>query len=60
MQLKVWGKEREVNKLKESLITLTSKLKDMCTVKKDGEEAEDSLRKKWRKIDKFHSLDIRT
>lgn len=53
MQLDVWAKERETAGLRASLNTLMSeieRLKKLCAERK---EAEDSLRKKWKKIEEF-------
>ncbi|KAJ4833097.1 AUGMIN subunit 5 [Turnera subulata] len=52
-ELEVWAKEREVAGLRASLNTLMSeieRLKKLCAERK---EAEDSLRKKWKKIEEF-------
>ncbi|KAF8389904.1 hypothetical protein HHK36_024422 [Tetracentron sinense] len=54
-ELEVWAKEREAAGLRASLNTLTSevqRLKKLCT---EWKEAEDSLRKKWKKIEEFDS-----
>ncbi|GAA0168896.1 hypothetical protein LIER_23499 [Lithospermum erythrorhizon] len=53
LELEVWAKEREVAGLKASLSTLMSeiqRLNKLCTERK---EAEDSLKKKWKKIEEF-------
>lgn len=52
-ELEVWAKEREAAGLRASLNTLTSnveRLKKLCV---EWKEAEDSLRKKWKKIEEF-------
>ncbi|KAK6913400.1 HAUS augmin-like complex subunit 5 [Dillenia turbinata] len=52
-ELEVWAKEREAAGLRASVNTLMSevqRLKKLCTERK---EAEDSLRKKWKKIEEF-------
>lgn len=51
--MEVWAKEREAAGLRASLNTLTSnveRLKKLCV---EWKEAEDSLRKKWKKIEEF-------
>lgn len=52
-ELEVWSKEREVAGLKASLITLTSEVQRLKKLCAEWKEAEDSLRKKWRKIEEF-------
>ncbi|KAL7221471.1 hypothetical protein ACSBR1_023431 [Camellia fascicularis] len=52
-ELEVWAKEREVAGLRASLNTLmfeVPRLNKLCAERK---EAEDSLRKKWKKIEEF-------
>lgn len=53
VQLVVWAKEREAARLRTSLNTLmveVQRLNKLCTERK---EAEDSLKKKWKKIEEF-------
>ncbi|KAK4486605.1 hypothetical protein RD792_006856 [Penstemon davidsonii] len=53
LKLMVWAKEREVAGLKASLKILMSevhRLKQLCAERK---EADNSLRKKWKKIEEF-------
>ncbi|KAL9689570.1 hypothetical protein QQ045_009957 [Rhodiola kirilowii] len=52
-ELEVWAKEREVAGLKASLNTLTSEIQRLNTLCKERKEAEDSLKKKWKKIEEF-------
>lgn len=52
-QLEVWAKEREAAGLRASLNTLMSevhRLDKLCAERKD---AENSLKKKWKKIEEF-------
>ncbi|XP_068643649.1 AUGMIN subunit 5-like [Aristolochia californica] len=52
-ELDVWAKEREAAGLRASVNTLTSevqRLKKLCV---EWKEAEESLRKKWKKIEEF-------
>ncbi|CAL5360728.1 unnamed protein product [Camellia sinensis] len=55
--LEVWAKEREVAGLRASLNTLMSevqRLNKLCAERKEErKEAEDSLRKMWKKIEEF-------
>ena len=53
MQLDVWKKEREVAGLKASLSTLMSEVQRLNKLCAEWKEAEDSLRKKWKKIEEF-------
>ncbi|ONK56479.1 uncharacterized protein A4U43_C10F9140 [Asparagus officinalis] len=52
-ELDVWTKEREVAGLKASLSTLTSEVQRLNKLCAEWKEAEDSLRKKWKKIEGF-------
>ncbi|KAK2413201.1 AUGMIN subunit [Trifolium repens] len=53
LQLDVWAKEREVAGLKASLNTLMSEIQRLNTLCAERKEAEDSLKKKWKKIEEF-------
>lgn len=53
MQLDVWAKEREVAGLKASLSTLTSEVQRLNKLCTEWKEAEESLKKKWKKIEEF-------
>lgn len=53
MQLDVWSKEREVAGLRASLTTLTSEVQRLNKLCAEWKEAEDSLKKKWKKIEEF-------
>lgn len=53
VQLDVWTKEREVAGLQASLSTLTSEVQRLNKLCAEWKEAEDSLRKKWKKIEEF-------
>ncbi|GKU97428.1 hypothetical protein SLEP1_g10572 [Rubroshorea leprosula] len=52
-ELEVWGKEREAAGLRASLNTLMSEIKRLNKLCAERKEAEDSLRKKWKKIEEF-------
>uniref|UniRef100_A0A2P2J4S3 AUGMIN subunit 5 n=1 Tax=Rhizophora mucronata TaxID=61149 RepID=A0A2P2J4S3_RHIMU len=52
-ELEVWAKEREVAGLRASLNTLTSEIQRLNKLCAERKEAEDSLRKKWKKIEEF-------
>ncbi|KAJ0987021.1 hypothetical protein J5N97_005377 [Dioscorea zingiberensis] len=52
-ELDVWAKEREVAGLKASLSTLTSEVQRLNKLCIDWKEAEESLKKKWKKIEEF-------
>lgn len=52
-QLEVWAKEREAAGLKASLNTLISEVQRLNKLCAERKEAEDSLRKKWKKIEEF-------
>ncbi|XLR41081.1 hypothetical protein S83_025741 [Arachis hypogaea] len=53
LELDVWAKEREVAGLKASLNTLTSEIQRLNKLCAERKEAEDSLKKKWKKIEEF-------
>uniref|UniRef100_A0A0E0ERU1 AUGMIN subunit 5 n=1 Tax=Oryza meridionalis TaxID=40149 RepID=A0A0E0ERU1_9ORYZ len=53
LELDVWAKEREVAGLKASLNTLTSEVQRLYKLCAEWKEAEDSLKKKWKKIEEF-------
>lgn len=55
MQLDVWAKERDVAGLRASLNTLMSEIQRLNKLCAERKEAEDSLRKKWKKIEEFDS-----
>lgn len=55
VQLEVWAKEREVAGLRASLNTLMSEIQRLNKLCAERKEAEDSLRKKWKKIEEFDS-----
>ncbi|KAH7689288.1 HAUS augmin-like complex subunit 5 protein [Dioscorea alata] len=52
-ELDVWAKEREVAGLKASLSTLTSEVQRLNKLCTEWKEAEESLKKKWKKIEEF-------
>ncbi|KAJ0987049.1 hypothetical protein J5N97_005405 [Dioscorea zingiberensis] len=52
-ELDVWAKEREVAGLKASLSTLTSEVQRLNKLCIEWKEAEESLKKKWKKIEEF-------
>ncbi|KAJ4747624.1 AUGMIN subunit 5 [Rhynchospora pubera] len=52
-ELDVLAKEREVAGLRASLNTLTSEVKRLNKLCAEWKEAEDSLKKKWKKIEEF-------
>ncbi|XWS36860.1 hypothetical protein CRYUN_Cryun20dG0121700 [Craigia yunnanensis] len=54
-ELEVWVKEREAAGLKASLNTLMSEIQRLNKLCAERKEAEDSLRKKWKKIEEFDS-----
>ncbi|KAJ8635456.1 hypothetical protein MRB53_009723 [Persea americana] len=54
-ELDVWSKEREVAGLRASLNTLTTEVQRLNKLCAEWKEAEDSLRKKWKKIEEFDS-----
>ena len=53
MQLEVWTRERDVAGLRASLSTLTSEVQRLNKLCTEWKEAEDSLKKKWKKIEEF-------
>ncbi|WVZ07472.1 hypothetical protein V8G54_020818 [Vigna mungo] len=55
LELDVWAKEREVAGLKASLNTLMSEIQRLNKLCAERKEAEDSLKKKWKKIEEFDS-----
>ncbi|KAK6266727.1 hypothetical protein QUC31_017564 [Theobroma cacao] len=54
-ELEVWAKEREAAGIKASLNTLMSEIQRLNKLCAERKEAEDSLRKKWKKIEEFDS-----
>ncbi|XVF71310.1 hypothetical protein PTKIN_Ptkin12aG0026900 [Pterospermum kingtungense] len=54
-ELEVWAKEREAAGLNASLNTLMSEIERLNKLCAERKEAEDSLRKKWKKIEEFDS-----
>ncbi|CAK7335309.1 unnamed protein product [Dovyalis caffra] len=52
-ELEVWAKEREAAGLRASLNTLISEIQRLNKLCAERKEAEDSLRKKWKKIEEF-------
>ncbi|EEF36444.1 AUGMIN subunit 5 [Ricinus communis] len=52
-ELEVWAKEREAAGLRASLNTLMSEIQRLNKLCAERKEAEDSLRKKWKKIEEF-------
>ncbi|KAE8649325.1 AUGMIN subunit 5 [Cucumis sativus] len=52
-ELEVWAKERELAGLRASLNTLMSEIQRLNKLCAERKEAEDSLRKKWKKIEEF-------
>ncbi|CAN4115508.1 unnamed protein product [Withania somnifera] len=53
LELEVWTKEREAAGLKASVNTLMSEIQRLNKLCAERKEAEDSLRKKWKKIEEF-------
>ncbi|XP_023729204.1 AUGMIN subunit 5 [Lactuca sativa] len=53
LELEVWEKEREASGLKASLTTLMSEVQRLNMLCEERKEAEDSLKKKWKKIEEF-------
>ncbi|CAN6702332.1 unnamed protein product [Malus baccata var. baccata] len=53
LELEVWAKEREVAGLRASLNTLMSEIQRLNKLCAERKEAEDSLKKKWKKIEEF-------
>lgn len=53
VQFEVWAKEREVAGLRASLNTLMAEIQRLNKLCAERKEAEDSLKKKWKKIEEF-------
>ncbi|KAK4359107.1 hypothetical protein RND71_021336 [Anisodus tanguticus] len=53
LELEVWTKEREAAGLKASVNTLMSEIQRLNKLCAERKKAEDSLRKKWKKIEEF-------
>ncbi|CDP02345.1 unnamed protein product [Coffea canephora] len=53
LELEVWAKERETAGSRASLNTLMSEVQRLNKLCAERKEAEDSLRKKWKKIEEF-------
>ena len=53
MQLVVWAKEQEAAGLRTSLNTLMVEVQRLNKLCAERKEAEDSLKKKWKKIEEF-------
>ncbi|KAM1358249.1 hypothetical protein ACFX2I_045329 [Malus domestica] len=53
LEMEVWAKEREVAGLRASLNTLMSEIQRLNKLCAERKEAEDSLKKKWKKIEEF-------
>lgn len=51
----VWSKEREAAGLRASLNTVMSEIQRLNKLCAERKEAEDSLKKKWKKIEEFDS-----
>ncbi|XP_020588475.1 AUGMIN subunit 5-like isoform X1 [Phalaenopsis equestris] len=51
----VWAKERDVAGLRASINTLTSEVQRLIKTCAEWKEAEESLRRKWKKIEEFDS-----
>lgn len=54
-EMEVWAKEREAAGLRASLNTLMSEIQRLNKLCEERKEAEDSLKKKWKKIQEFDS-----
>ncbi|XP_074285039.1 AUGMIN subunit 5 [Silene latifolia] len=54
-QMEVWAKEREAAGLRASVNTLISEVERLNKLCEERKEAEESLRKKWNKIEEFNS-----
>ncbi|PKU85691.1 AUGMIN subunit 5 isoform X2 [Dendrobium catenatum] len=54
-EMDVWAKERDVAGLRASVNTLTSEVQRLNNTCAEWKEAEDSLRRKWKKIEEFDS-----
>ncbi|KAK4602898.1 hypothetical protein RGQ29_011758 [Quercus rubra] len=52
-ELEVWAKEREAAGLRASLNTLMAEIQRLNKLCAERKEAEDSLKKKWKKIEEF-------
>lgn len=52
-ELEVWAKEREAAGLRASLNTLTFEVQRLNKLCAERKEAEDTLKKKWKKIEEF-------
>uniref|UniRef100_A0A6N2LFI1 Uncharacterized protein n=1 Tax=Salix viminalis TaxID=40686 RepID=A0A6N2LFI1_SALVM len=52
-ELEVWAKEREAAGLRTSLDTLMSEIQRLNQLCAERKEAEESLRKNWKKIEEF-------
>ncbi|XP_041002534.1 AUGMIN subunit 5 isoform X1 [Juglans microcarpa x Juglans regia] len=52
-EFEVWAKEREAAGLRASLNTLMAEVQRLNTLCAERKEAEDSLKKKWKKIEEF-------
>ncbi|KAG2715418.1 hypothetical protein I3843_03G077600 [Carya illinoinensis] len=52
-EFEVWAKEREAAGLRASLNTLMAEVQRLNTLCAERREAEDSLKKKWKKIEEF-------
>ncbi|KAI3520901.1 hypothetical protein L1887_10354 [Cichorium endivia] len=55
LELEVWDMEREAAGLKASLTTLMSEVHRLTVLCEDRKQAEDSLKKNWKKIEEFES-----
>ncbi|KAK3413511.1 hypothetical protein EUGRSUZ_I02064 [Eucalyptus grandis] len=53
LELEVWAKEREAAGLRASWNTLMSEIQRLNKLCAERKEAEDSLKKKWKKIEEF-------
>ncbi|XP_031489847.1 AUGMIN subunit 5 [Nymphaea colorata] len=53
LELDVWAKEREAAGLRAGLNTLASEVQRLQKLCSEWKEAEDSLRKKWKKVEEF-------
>ncbi|KAJ0732308.1 putative HAUS augmin-like complex subunit 5 [Helianthus annuus] len=53
LELEVWAMEREAAGLKASLTTLTCEVQRLNMLRLERKEVEDSLNKKWKKIEEF-------
>lgn len=54
-EMDVWARERDVAGLRASINTLTSEVQRLNKTCAEWKEAEDSLRRKWKKIEEFDS-----